>query len=1489
MNMASVNKIKELVSKQDFKAALAEVKKIDIEKSLNPQFMRLCGQVFAENKKYDDARKTLISAHILAPKSSQVLDEIIRLYLKMGYFTKAKQYYKIYSACAPTEGIESQTVLYNVKKALKAPDSELIEILTGICDKEYVDVWAFELALLYKKAGMNEQSIKECQKIMDSFAQSNLYVKWTKPLKMGSMNVNKAFNCYPDAEVQETTGNIYQYVQQENEQLRKDYIELFGSPEGGEGLDDAVIVEEEDDDDAISITAQITDTVKSTVTSAFGKVKDTIAHPLDEEVEVEIIEEGNDIDSEEAELLNDGDGNQDNDGNPWLLEEDTVAAREKEKEEATGEIDDIHRALERIAREQSKKEADAKRKKEQDDAEAEAAAAALAAKLVSDDDDDEEEDTNSDVSKADDSAGESEEPQNNLEPEEDTTLVLNLSGEDEEDDEDDEDEDDEGIDLTALLKQVAGSDTDEDDEDESDDEDIQLMNLGDEDDSIEILDLGLDDEDENDSGNEVGEEVINNEGVEGEPEEVQQSAEPEVMTDEIAADEAESSDYVPEVNFSEDNLEKEEFDMADENKPKLSLKLAGGGGGNAGGYNGGANRSSFGGGGGIGRGAGGAILSKEEREFMAQYDAKQAEREAAAKERARQAKERMAQEQAQKAEAERQAQRAQAEAAKRAEEEARQAAIRAEENARKRAKMEEDRLKRLAAMEADAAKRREEEAKILEERRAREAEERAKEEEQARKLAEERARADANAEQQAERERRAREEQERREQERLAEQARREEEEKLAAQKQAQEKLNQSVNSVKSKEEKEREDAIAAIRAKVQAERAAKEEKKRKAQEVLDEQERRKIKQMPNWKRKQVPADTLERLGMAIDENGELIDPKANNNQAEPEQPVKAQEATEQPKADTQVEQPAKEQEAAEQPKADTQVEQPAKAQGEEAVPQETIEITPGREDADKVEITAGREDGPEGVKVEDSGETLENTAFLGGSLSEAGLTGAKLSEVDHNEITLENVAFVGESLQTDADFEAEQKAKEEAESVAEEPEVIQLGAEAPAAEEPEVIQLGAEAPAAEEPEVIQLGAEAPAAEEPEVIQLGAEAPAAEEPEVIQLGTEAPAAEEPEVIQLGTEAPAAEEPEVIQLGTEAPAAEEPEVIQLGTEAPAAEEPEVIQLGTEAPAAEEPEVIQLGAEEPAAEEPEVIQLGTEEPAPVEAVPEQPKEEAPAQAPEPEQPKEEAPAQAPEPEQPKVSKVIEGVEFNDRDIPIVAEKYIGKYVASSAVRKQFRKPLENIIKKRGVRRNIAVLSKKGCSVSNVAIDFARTYHELGLCKTRVVATIKAKVLNKTDLNKILPKLKGGCLVIEHAGDLTTEKASEVYAMVNNPDNDIVLMLVGEVTSVATMLGKNAELSSLFKTLFLLHELSHLDLADIAIAYMKEHGYSADEEGLRAMKDRIAAMDHDGIDNVLAMVDGAIAKAEKRSQDKLSDVVFLDTLEDSGLNVLKEFDFE
>ncbi len=1288
--------IKDMVDRKDFKAALSEVKKIDVENSMNPQFMVLCGRVYAENKKFDEARKTLISAHILAPKSEQVLDEIIRLYLKIGYFTKAKQYFQIFSEIVSLESIEGQKVTYNVKKALQAPDDELIKILQSILSKEYIDEYAFELALLYRKAGMNEDSVKECDKIRDSFAQSNLYVKWAKPLKMGSINVNKAFNCYPKDEVAEQSGNIYQYVQKENEQLKKDYLELVGSAGGSstetEPEDDSIVIDSLDDDDAISVDAEVTET--ATVVGGSSK-KHEFVHPPDEEIEVEIIEEG----SEET-----------TEGDTLMIEDESAAAKEKE---SNGE--DIKAALDRIAKSERLQEEAAKLKEAEETEQEEPAGEEVVEEVVEE------------VSES----------------------------------------------AKEVQKEV------KEQEAEIIEEEIQDVV----DDTVEVINQEADSEGESQDASESGTE---------------------------------------EEYYDDSEYEEEAFDMADENKPKLSLKLAGGGGG-GGRRGGGSNRSSFGGGGMRG-GMGGQIISKEEREFMANYDdSKERQREAEAKERARQAKQAMEAEKqkaeaaAKRAEMEREqaearakaeAEKKAAEAAARAEQEAELAKQRAEAEAKARAEAEAEAGRRA---EAEAKARAESDARAAEERKAQEERDRALEEERARKALEEREAA-KKAEEAAKAEAEAKLEAERKA-----------EEERAAKALAEQERLRNSVSRARSKADQEREDAIAAIRAKVEAERAAKEEKKRKAQEQLDDQERRRIKKMPAFKRKSLSKEVLDRLGLAIDDKGELIDPPPKTEEAkaaEAEQKPAEPLGTAEPKAPEGGVNPAEPDEnrpdevdvkAGRAPEETDDVEVNA---GREAEPTENIEVNAGREAeaTDNIEINGNREPEAEGVKVQDDGVTLGNVGLAGGSLSSAGLEGGSLNRDGHSEVTLANAAFAGDKLVTDATFEEEQKAKEEANKAAEEEAKLKAEEEAKKAEE--------EAKAAEE---------AKKAEE--------EAKAAEEAKKAE--EEAKAAEE---------AKKAEE--------EAKRAEEE--AKLAAEEEIEEEAEVEVVEAEAVSDDESgEVIELGAEpEPVSDVVEVSEEAQEE---------------------------KVEEEVGEP------KVIDGIEIDAYGVPVDARKHIGKYAASVEFRRQFRTTLENIVEKKGIYRNLVVLTGEGDKSSNVAIDFARAYHDIGLCKTKVVATIKASVLNKTDLNKIVPKLKGGCLVIEKAGDISEEKAAKVYDVVNNPDNDVVLMLVGEAESVNDMFKESPDLNSLFHSLLLLHDLSDKDLADISVEFMAENGYKPDDEAYKVLLDKIASMDSKGVDDVLKFVADALNKAEQRSKDTLGDVVFNGDLEDGDLNTVKGMDFE
>ena len=50
ISMSSVNKIKELADNGDYSLALDILEHQDLSKSLSPQFIRICGEVYYENK-----------------------------------------------------------------------------------------------------------------------------------------------------------------------------------------------------------------------------------------------------------------------------------------------------------------------------------------------------------------------------------------------------------------------------------------------------------------------------------------------------------------------------------------------------------------------------------------------------------------------------------------------------------------------------------------------------------------------------------------------------------------------------------------------------------------------------------------------------------------------------------------------------------------------------------------------------------------------------------------------------------------------------------------------------------------------------------------------------------------------------------------------------------------------------------------------------------------------------------------------------------------------------------------------------------------------------------------------------------------------------------------------------------------------------------------------------------------------------------------------
>ena len=208
LSMASVNKIKELANSREYSLALELVEHQDLSKSLNPQFLRLCGEIYIKNNRYEDARRCLIMAHRLAPESKRIMYVFVELYLRMGYFELAKTYYDMYMFDAGS--YDSRQMEYVWTKH-EHPDAlkDMEQLIASYMHNLDYD-WSFELYLVYKKEEKKEEAHSLAELYTASFKNSE--------------NSDRICAIEKGKESADTYFDVYASVQQEDNDERYDAL-----------------------------------------------------------------------------------------------------------------------------------------------------------------------------------------------------------------------------------------------------------------------------------------------------------------------------------------------------------------------------------------------------------------------------------------------------------------------------------------------------------------------------------------------------------------------------------------------------------------------------------------------------------------------------------------------------------------------------------------------------------------------------------------------------------------------------------------------------------------------------------------------------------------------------------------------------------------------------------------------------------------------------------------------------------------------------------------------------------------------------------------------------------------------------------------------------------------------------------------------------------------------------------------------------------------
>lgn len=217
-----------------------------------------------------------------------------------------------------------------------------------------------------------------------------------------------------------------------------------------------------------------------------------------------------------------------------------------------------------------------------------------------------------------------------------------------------------------------------------------------------------------------------------------------------------------------------------------------------------------------------------------------------------------------------------------------------------------------------------------------------------------------------------------------------------------------------------------------------------------------------------------------------------------------------------------------------------------------------------------------------------------------------------------------------------------------------------------------------------------------------------------------------------------------------------------------------------------------------------------------------------------------------------------------MPVGADQYLGKYLSVNAISEQISQAMRYIIENPSDPRNIVILGQYGFGTTTIAEDFARSFYAMGICKNKTIAKIKAGALNRANISDAISKLQGGCLVIENAGVISDEKLNDLYQIVSNPDNDVIIIMTGQIETLSRIFKDNVVISSQFKHLIQVHRITDLDVFAIAKNHAEKLGYPCEDGAENMLRKRMREVESGNLDRVLKIVDNAVSKAHNREMN-------------------------
>lgn len=170
------DEIKELIEGGKFAEALQIAETIDWKRVKSVMMLCTISDLYKINRRFQESKDILLLAYERHPGGRLIVYSLCELSVKMGEYVQAIEYYKEFVQIAPKD-TGRYILQYKLYEAQDVSLEERIAVLEEFKKRDYREKWAYELAYLYHRVGLETKCIEECEEMILWFGEGRYVMK----------------------------------------------------------------------------------------------------------------------------------------------------------------------------------------------------------------------------------------------------------------------------------------------------------------------------------------------------------------------------------------------------------------------------------------------------------------------------------------------------------------------------------------------------------------------------------------------------------------------------------------------------------------------------------------------------------------------------------------------------------------------------------------------------------------------------------------------------------------------------------------------------------------------------------------------------------------------------------------------------------------------------------------------------------------------------------------------------------------------------------------------------------------------------------------------------------------------------------------------------------------------------------------------------------------------------------------------------------------